>query len=65
MTRLLTVEEVAKILNKAVKTTYNYLETGVLDCGFKIGNEWRVEEKDLWTCIERWKQTNGMVKKTR
>ena len=65
MGRLLNVEQIAEVLNKAVKTVYNYLEIGIIDCGFKIGHEWRVDEKDLWGWIERQKQANGVVKAAR
>jgi len=65
MTRLLNVEQVAGVLNKAIKTTYDYLETGKIDCGFKIGHEWRIKEDDLWEWIERQKLNNGMVKTAR
>ena len=51
--KLLNIVQVAEVLNKAVKTVYNYLETGMLDCGFKIGHEWRVKESDLWEWIEK------------
>jgi len=61
MTRLLTIGQVAKVLVKAEKTVYNYLESGVLDCGFKIGHEWRVTEEDLWDWIKRQRMTNGVV----
>lgn len=63
--RLLNLEQVAGVLNKAEKTVYNYLETGMLDCGFKIGHEWRIDERDLWGWIERQKQANGVVKAAR
>ena len=63
--KLLNLEQVAGVLNKAEKTIYNYLETGMLDCGFKIGHEWRVDEKDLWGWIERQKEINGVVKAAR
>ncbi len=63
--RLLNLEQVAEVLNKAEKTVYAYLETGMLDCGFKIGHEWRVDERDLWGWIERQKQANGVVKAAR
>ena len=65
MIRLLNLEQIAQVLNKAEKTVYNYLETGMLDVGFKIGHEWRMDEKDLWGWIERQKQNNGLVKKAR
>ena len=64
MTRLLNIEQVAEILNKAKKTTYDYCETRKLDCAFKIGHEWRIKETDLWDWIERQK-LNGMVKTAR
>ena len=63
--RLLNVEQIAGVLNKAVKTVYNYLEIGIIDCGFKIGHEWRVKESDLWDWIERQKLNNGLVKTAR
>ena len=63
--RLLNLGQVAEVLNKAEKTVYNYLETGMLDCGFKIGHEWRIDENDLWGWIERQKQANGVVKTAR
>ena len=63
--KLLNLEQVAGVLNKAEKTVYNYLETGMLDCGFKIGHEWRIDERDLWGWIERQKQANGVVKAAR
>ncbi len=62
MPKLLTIEEVAKALNKSVKTVYNYLETGIMDCGFKLGNEWRIDENDLCEWIERKKKSHGLVK---
>jgi len=61
MTRLLTIEQVASILVKAEKTVYNYLESGMLDCGFKIGHEWRITEEDLWNWIKRQRIANGVV----
>ena len=63
--KLLEINQVAQILVKSPKTIYNYLETGLLDCGFKIGNEWRIEETDLWDWVKRQKVTNGVVKTAR
>ena len=65
MTRLLTIGQVAEVLVKAEKTVYNYLESGALDCGFKIGHEWRVAEEDLWDWIKRQRMTNGVVRAAR
>ena len=66
MRKLLTAEDMAQVLNKALKTVYDYLETGKFPTAFKIGNEWRIEEQDLWEVeIERLKQHNGMVKTAR
>jgi len=63
--RLLNVGELGSILNKAEKTIYNYLESGMFDCAFKIGNEWRMKENDLWDWIERQKSNYGMASKKR
>ena len=65
MTRLLNVDQVGEVLNKAKKTVWDYCESGKLDCAFKIGHEWRVREDDLWEWIERQKQTNGVVQTAR
>ena len=63
--RLLKIEQVAEVLVKSPKTVYNYLETGMLDCGFKIGNEWRIDEQDLWTWIQRKKEVRGVLRLVR
>lgn len=60
--KLLKIGQVAEVLVKSPKTVYNYLEAGTLDCGFKIGNEWRIDEQDLWTWIQRKKQVCGVLK---
>lgn len=65
MTRLLNLIQVSEILNKELKTLYDYCVSGKLDCAFKIGHEWRVKEDDLWEWIERQKLNNGLVKTAR
>ena len=46
--RLLNVEEVAAILAKKPRTVLEYCTAGYLDIAFKIGNEWRIPEDELW-----------------
>jgi predicted site-specific integrase-resolvase len=46
--RLLNVDEVGAILGKEPKTVQGYCTSGYLNIAFKIGNEWRIPEDELW-----------------
>ncbi len=50
----LTVKEIAAILKKAVKTTYVYIETGIIPekMVYRFGNSPRVKKQDLMRLIE-------------
>ena len=47
-----TVEEVAKILRVSEATVRSLLERGELK-GFKVGNQWRINDEDLRSYMRR------------
>lgn len=50
--KVYTVEEVAQILRVSEATVRNLIERGDLPA-FKVGNQWRVREKDLEAYMNR------------
>lgn len=55
MSELLTPDEVASRLKVKKKTVYSWLSQGKLK-GAKIGDLWRIDERDLQDFIERGKE---------
>ncbi len=52
MDKLLTPEEVAEKLKISVYTVKNYLRKGIIK-GIKVGDLWRVRERDLEEFIQK------------